>query len=75
MVLKYIYLENVRQKHLLAVSLALCLATSSDRIIAKQGNNLLGLSLNWYVIMQIVYVYHFHQRVSLLYFNLSKIRL
>ena len=61
MVLKYIYLENVRQKHLLTVSLALCLATSSDRIIAKQGNNLLGLSLNWYDMTQMVYIYYFYK--------------
>ena len=42
MVPKYIYLEKARHKHLLnTVSLALCLATGSDRIIAKQGNNLI----------------------------------
>ena len=41
--------------------LALGLAMGSDRIIAKQGSSLLGLSLNWYVMMQIVYVYHFYQ--------------
>ena len=42
MVPKYIYLENARHKYLLnTVSLALCLATGSDRIIAKQGNNLI----------------------------------
>ena len=37
------------------------LAVGSDRIIAKQGNSLLGLSLNWYVMTQIVYVHHFYQ--------------
>ena len=42
--------------------LALGLAMGSDSIIAKQGSSLLGLSLNWYVMMQIVYVYHFYQR-------------
>ena len=41
--------------------LALSLAMVSDRIIAKQGSILLGLSLNWYVMMQIIYVYHFYQ--------------
>ena len=50
MVPKYIYLENVRRKHCLnPMRLALCLAMGSDRIIAKQGNSLLGLSLNRYV--------------------------
>ena len=33
----------------------------SNRIIAKQGNSLLGLSLNLYVMTKIVYVYHFYQ--------------
>ena len=41
--------------------LALCLAMSSDRIIAKQGNSLLGLSVNWYIMIQTVYTYHFQQ--------------
>ena len=36
MVPKYIYLENVRHKHRLnPMRLALCLATSSDRITEK----------------------------------------
>ena len=62
MVPKYIYLENVRRKHCLnPMRLALCLAMGSDIIIAKQGNSLLGLSLNRYVMTQIIYVYHFHQ--------------
>ena len=66
MVPKYIYLENVWYKHLLnTVSLPLYLAAGSDRIITKQGNNLLGLSMNWYVMTQIVYVHHFDQWVSL----------
>ena len=63
MVLKYIYLENVRRKHcLIPMRMALCLAMGSGTIIAKQGNSLLGLSLNRYVKTQIIYVYHFHQR-------------
>ena len=33
----------------------------SDRIITKQGKSLVVLSLNWYVMTQIVYVSHFHQ--------------
>ena len=41
--------------------LALGLAMGSDRIIANQGSSFLGLSLNWYVMMQIAYVYHFYQ--------------
>ena len=39
----------------------LCLAVGSDMIIAKQGKGLVGLSWNWYVMTQIVYVSHFHQ--------------
>ena len=31
------------------------------RIIAKQGNSPVVLSLNWYDMTQIVYVSHFHQ--------------
>ena len=59
---KYIYLENVRRKHCLnPMRLALCLAMGSDRIIAKQGNSLLGLSLNRYVMTQIIYVYRLHR--------------
>ena len=59
---KYIYLDSVRRKHCLnPMRLALCLAMGSDRIIAKQGNSLLGLSLNKYVMTQIIYVYHLHQ--------------
>ena len=62
MVPKYIYLENVRHKHRLnPMKLALCLAIGSKRTNAKQGNSLLGLSLNWYVVIKTVYVYHFHQ--------------
>ena len=62
MVPKYIYLESVRRKHCLNPrKLALCLAMGSDIIIAKQGNSLLALSLNRYVMTQIIYVYHFHQ--------------
>ena len=56
----YIYLENLENR-LSTIRLALCLAMGSDRIIAKQGNSLLGLLLNWYVMTQIVYVYHFYQ--------------
>ena len=55
----HIYLENLENR-LNTVRFALCLAMGSDRIIAKQGNSLLGLSLNWYVMTQIVYVYHFY---------------
>ena len=62
MVLKYIYLENVPRGHCLnPMRMALCLAMGSDTIIAKQGNSLLGLSLNRYVMTQIVHVYHFYQ--------------
>ena len=58
MVPRYIYLENVRRKHRLnLMRLVLCLAMGSDRIIAKQGNSLLGLSLNSYVMTQIIYVF------------------
>ena len=62
MVPRYIYLENVQCKHCLNPKrLALCSAMGSDRVIAKEGNSLLGLSLNRYVMTQIIYVYHFHQ--------------
>ena len=60
MVPMYIYLENLENR-LNTMRFALCLAMGSDRIIAKQGNSLLGLSLNWYVMAQIVSVYHFYQ--------------
>ena len=60
MVSMYIYLENLENR-LNTMRLALCLTMGSDRIIAKQGNSLLGLSLNWYVMTQIVYAYHFYQ--------------
>ena len=60
MVSMHIYLENLENR-LNTMRFALCLAMGSDRIIAKQGNNLLGLSLNWYVVTPIVYVYHFYQ--------------
>ena len=66
MVPMYIYLENLENR-LNTMLLALCFAMVSDRIIAEQGNSLLGLSLNWYVMTQIVYVYHF-TRASLFYF-------
>ena len=56
----YIYLENLENR-LNTMRFALCLAMDCDRTIAKQGNSLLGLSLNWYVMTQIVYVYHFYQ--------------
>ena len=57
-----IYLENVWHKHRLnPMRLTLCLAVGSDRIISEQGDSLLELPLNWYVMTQIVYVYHFHQ--------------
>ena len=55
----HIYLEDLENR-LNTVRFALCLAMGSDRIIAKQENSLLGLSLNWYVMTQIVYVYHFY---------------
>ena len=60
MVPMYIYLENLENR-LNTMRFALCLAMSSDRIIAKRRNSLLGLSLNWYVMTQIVYIYHFYQ--------------
>ena len=61
MVPKYIHLEEVQHKlQLNPLILALCLAMGIDRIIAKGGNSLLELLLNWYVMPQIVYVYHFH---------------
>ena len=66
MVPMYIYLENLENR-LNTMRLALCLAMGSDRIIAKQGNSLLGLSLNWYVMTQIVYVYHFYQSQFILF--------
>ena len=56
----YIYLENLENR-LNTMRFALCLAMGSDRIIAKQGNSVLGLSLNWYVMTQIFYVYHYYQ--------------
>ena len=59
---KYIFLKNVRHKHLLnPMRLALCLAIGNYRIIAQQGNSLVGLSLNRYVMTQTIPVYHFHQ--------------
>ena len=60
MVPMYIYLENL-ENWLNTMRFALCLAMGSDRIVAEQGNSLLGLSLNWYVMTQTVYVYHFNQ--------------
>ena len=64
MVLKYIYLENVQRKHSLnSIRLELWLAMGSDRIIAKQENSLLELSLNRYVMTRIIYVYHFYQNL------------
>ena len=56
----YIYSEMLENR-LNTMRFALCLAMGSDRIIAKQGNSPLGLSLNWYVTTQIVYVYHLYQ--------------
>ena len=56
MVPMYIYLENLENR-----LNTMRLATSSERIIAEQGNSLLRLSLNWYVVTEIVYVYHFYQ--------------
>ena len=74
MVPKYIYLENVRYKHRLnPIRLALCLATGSDRIIAKQVTNLLRLSLNWYVMTQI-FMFTIFTRVSLFYFETFLVR-
>ena len=60
MVPMYIYLVNLENR-LNTMRFPLCLAVGSDRTIAKQGNSLLGLSLNWYVMTQIVYVHHFYQ--------------
>ena len=65
----YIYLENLENR-LNTMRFALCLAMGSDRIIAKQGSILLGLSLNWYVMMQIVYVYHFYQSEFTLFWDI-----
>ena len=47
----YIYLENLEYR-LNTVRFAPRLVSGSDRIIAKQGNNVLALSLNWYVMSQ-----------------------
>ena len=47
--------------------MALCLAVGSDRIIAEQGNSLLGLSLNWFMFTIFI-------RVSLLYFETFLVR-
>ena len=69
MVPMYIYLENL-ENQLNTIRLALCLAMGSDRIIAKQGNSLLRLSLNWYVMTQIVYVYHFYQSQFTLFWDI-----
>ena len=69
MVPMYIYLENLENR-LNTMRLALCLAMGSDRIIAKQGNSLLRLSLNWYVMTQIVYVYHFYQSQFTLFWHI-----
>ena len=65
----YIYLENLENR-LNTMRFALCLAMGSDRIIAKQGNSLLGLLLNWYVMTQIVYVYHFYQSQFTLFWDI-----
>ena len=66
MVPKCIYLESVRIKYCLnPMRLALCLVMGSDRIIAKQGNSLLGLSLNMYVMTQIM-LFTIFTRVSTL---------
>ena len=45
----------------MGLTLWLCLAMHSDRIIAKQGNSLVGLPFNWCVMTEIVYVFRFHQ--------------
>ena len=66
----YIYLENLENR-LNTMRFALCLAMGSDRIIANQGDNLLGLSLNLYVMTQIVYVYHFYQSRFTLFWDIS----
>ena len=50
--------------------LALGLAMGSDKIIANQGSSFLGLSLNWYVMMQIAYVYHFYQSKFTSFWNI-----
>ena len=60
MVSMYIYLENLENR-LNTMRFALCLAMGSDRIIARQGNSFLRLSLDWCVMTRIVYVYHFYQ--------------
>ena len=74
MVPKDVYLKNMRQKHLLKpMTLTLCLAMGSDRIVTKQGNSLAGLSLNWYIMAQIVYVSHFWPN-WVLYFQIFLVR-
>ena len=74
MVPKDFYLKNMRHKHLLnPMALALCLAMGSDRIVTKQGNSLAGLSLNWYIMAQIVYVSHFWPN-WVLYFQIFLVR-
>ena len=70
MVSMHIYLENLENR-LNTMRFALCLAMGSDRIIANQGDNLLGLSLNLYVMTQIVYVYHFYQSRFTLFWDIS----
>ena len=65
----YIYFKNLENRFK-NVRSPLCLAMTSDRIIAKQGNNLLGFSLNWYVMTPIVYVYHFYQSQFTLFWHI-----
>ena len=69
MVAMYIYLENL-ENQLNTVRFALCLVMGSDRIIAKQWNSVLGLSLNWYVMTQIVYPYNFYQSQFTLFWDI-----
>ena len=71
MVPMYIYLENL-ESWLNTTRLALYLAMCSDRIIAKQVNSLLRLSLNWYVMTQIVYVYHFYKSQFSLFWDIFR---
>ena len=63
MVPKHIYLKKVQHKHFLnSMRLVLFMfSNGDDRIIAEQRNSFVGLSLNWYVITQIVIFSHFHQ--------------
>ena len=67
MVAMYIYFKHL-ENWLNTMRFARCLAMGSDRIIAKSGNSLLGLSLNWCAMTQR------NARASLLYFETFFVR-